>query len=317
MDRMHHLHENRSCRLAKHIRCPSCPKQDHLKVSWFNRENLPLKITPSSKESSKQASDRESKRYDPDDLGRKYDVGKLFCCSCQQSFCSHCRATPYHYKITCAAYDKQTEAWRKWKQEDESSLLVEAMVLDNQLSEGEAEESLRQIKAVLNKQSQQLIQDEEYKTANCKLCPNCNRVVEKLSGCDAMICGQSYHGGDRQQGCGQAFRWNSAPPYQSTVISSSKTSSEIDHHQLQRRLHGKHMINGKTALCCDACHRPISGPRIHCLNCPSYDLCLKCTYAFSSSDKQDTVTIKKKPAVGEDHVHHDADHVCQVILASE
>lgn len=96
-------------------------------------------------ESSEQASDRETKKYDPDDLGRKYDIGKLFCGSCQQSFCSHCRATPYHYNISCAGYDKQMEAWRKWKQEDESTLLVETMVLENQLTEGEAEESLKQV----------------------------------------------------------------------------------------------------------------------------------------------------------------------------
>lgn len=132
-----------------------------------------------------------------------------------------------------------------------------------------------------------------------------------------MICGQNYHGGDLQQGCGQGFAWSSAPPYQPSILCSSKTSSETDHHKLQRMLHGKHMIDEKTALCCDACHRPICGPRIHCLNCPSYDLCLKCTYAFSSSEKSDTDTIQKKLAADEDHVHHDADHVCQVILASD
>jgi hypothetical protein len=28
-----------------------------------------------------------------------------------------------------------------------------------------------------------------------------------------MICGQNYHGGDVQNGCGANFRWTEAPPY--------------------------------------------------------------------------------------------------------
>ena len=55
--------------------------------------------------------------------------------------------------------------------------------------------------------------DENYKAQNCRLCPHCRRVVQQLSGCDLMVCGRNYHGGDQQSGCGQGFRWSQALPY--------------------------------------------------------------------------------------------------------
>lgn len=58
-----------------------------------------------------------------------------------------------------------------------------------------------------------LLADENYKAQNCRLCPNCQRVVQHLGGCNAMICGQNYHGGDVQSGCGHKFDWSQATPY--------------------------------------------------------------------------------------------------------
>lgn len=30
---------------------------------------------------------------------------------------------------------------------------------------------------------------EDWKESRCRCCPKCGRVVEKLSGCDLMVCG--------------------------------------------------------------------------------------------------------------------------------
>ena len=58
-----------------------------------------------------------------------------------------------------------------------------------------------------------LMADENYKAQNCRLCPHCQRVVEHLDGCNSMICGRNYHGGDQQSGCGRRFNWSQAQPY--------------------------------------------------------------------------------------------------------
>jgi hypothetical protein len=55
--------------------------------------------------------------------------------------------------------------------------------------------------------------DEDYKATRCKLCPHCGSVVEKLSGCDTMVCGQDCHGGNTQKGCGARFAYSAAPAY--------------------------------------------------------------------------------------------------------
>jgi len=65
----------------------------------------------------------------------------------------------------------------------------------------------------LRQRYNELLIDEGYKAQNCRMCPHCGRVVQHLGGCDAMICGQNYHGGDVQSGCGKNFRWSHAGPY--------------------------------------------------------------------------------------------------------
>jgi len=59
----------------------------------------------------------------------------------------------------------------------------------------------------------ELLADETYKSTNCRICPHCGRVVQHLGGCSSMICGQNYHGGDVQSGCGKNFDWGQARPY--------------------------------------------------------------------------------------------------------
>ena len=69
----------------------------------------------------------------------------------------------------------------------------------------------------LERRMRELQADEEFKSANCKMCPKCGRVVQKLDGCNLMICGQNYHGGDNQNGCGTRFDWARASPYKVNV----------------------------------------------------------------------------------------------------
>ena len=39
-----------------------------------------------------------------------------------------------------------------------------------------------------------LTADEEWKAEHCRVCPNCDRIVEKMDGCDTMVCGRNAHG---------------------------------------------------------------------------------------------------------------------------
>jgi len=74
-------------------------------------------------------------------------------------------------------------------------------------------EANTQRNAELRQRYNELLADETYKAQTCRLCPHCQRVVQYIDGCDLMVCGRNYHGGDQQSGCGQGFRWSQALPY--------------------------------------------------------------------------------------------------------
>lgn len=62
------------------------------------------------------------------------------------------------------------------------------------------------------------VEDEKYKAEHCRHCPQCNRVVERIDGCASMICGQDYHGGNNQSGCGKSFTWDQAKKYKASTV---------------------------------------------------------------------------------------------------
>jgi hypothetical protein len=137
----------------------------------------------------------------------------------------------------------------------------------------------------LRRRYDELMNDEEYKRQNCRFCPSCKRVVQKLEGCDAMICGQDAHGGNVQSGCGTKFNWTQAAPYtvaatkqpKQTIVDLPKPENPVVHH------------NGvKLVICyfrflfkinkfrCDQCQNDVNGIRFDCVHCPALTFCEKC-----------------------------------------
>src|SRR3546814_224649 len=120
----------------------------------------------------------------------------------------------------------------------------------------------------------ELLRDEQYKTQNCKRCPNCRRVVEKLHGCDAMCCGTDAHGGNVQNGCGHRFSWNAAPGY--VADAGNRRALAFNDIPPEEVAEVQHMIAEDEPVPCDACHEPIVGPLLRCINCPAFSMCLQC-----------------------------------------
>lgn len=90
----------------------------------------------------------------------------------------------------------------------------------------------------LRRRYDELLHDERYKAQNCRLCPSCGRVVERIEGCDTMVCGQDAHGGNVQSGCGHRFNWAQANAYHTsatkqpkqTIVDLPKPENPIVHH---------------------------------------------------------------------------------------
>lgn len=109
-------------------------------------------------------------------------------------------------KINFFLYLERGNYWQARAQQDDT---YRAQLEDYQRQTAANEQRNGELRQRYN----ELVADEQYKAQNCRLCPNCRRLVQKLDGCDSMICGRNYHGGDQQSGCGKAFKWSQATPY--------------------------------------------------------------------------------------------------------
>lgn len=201
---------------------------------------------------------------------------RRFVCTCgAPPVCTGCGISPYHFHGRCADIQPLRARWLAWLQggrEAYQGLQKRAM--------REATAQQRALREAIERHTE-LEQDEQWKAENCRCCPSCKRPVEKIDGCNTMVCGQNTHGGNRQPGCGHRFRWQDAPPYRpqadnlrtSTAPALSRVSA-ISGRGV-RHLFAQCGFCGNTGKC-------ITGPRFRCIHCPSFSCCLKCEPRLAS-----------------------------------
>jgi hypothetical protein len=113
---------------------------------------------------------------------------------------------------------RYTRLWTEWLAHGREQYLQQTQAQNaqyqNQLQQFQKEKSKhdQEVKEAQDR-FRELQQNEEWKAKHCRLCPNCGRVIQKLDGCDSMMCGQDAHGGNAQNGCGRPFNWSSAKRY--------------------------------------------------------------------------------------------------------
>ena len=200
------------------------------------------------------------------------------CRACSTTFCPKCGASPYHYNAECENIGPLRGDYSEWMARGRQAFLRQRAEMDAsfqaQLKVYEADKSrVEAEKKQLEVVAQQAAADEAYKAANCKNCPSCGRIVMKMEGCDSMKCGQDYHGGNKQMGCGADFRWSTAPAYQAQDVQPRQVV--FNREQPQQMLHKWQVCQGED-LPCDACAGPIVGPKFTCINCPSMNICATC-----------------------------------------
>lgn len=195
-------------------------------------------------------------------------------------FCSQCLNQAHYGVRSCDDMPQVTDEWVRWCRDGRGDFLRQTAQFNAQFrTRLEQFDQLREqhqrdmAGAVRNQQDLQ--QDEAWKAVHCRLCPNCNSVVWKTDGCDSMRCGQNYHGGDVQRGCGQTFRWPAARPYVSAGA-QMQPLARFDAQPPEDIQQVRHLVGGAPRLC-DVCADPVEGPLLLCANCPAdFTLCLGC-----------------------------------------
>lgn len=178
--------------------------------------------------------------------------------------------------------------WHQWLRSDRDKFLA-------QLAREDAafEETLRQLETKKEEQARMLKEAdarlaeyaamERWKAEKCKRCPRCSRTIEKIDGCDAMVCGQNYHGGDVQNGCGHRFSWSSAPEYVTEAAEHLSRPSVEALPALPRRQRLRWQVEPHVFLKCAMCKEAIEGPCFLCIDCYACCACIKCANGLGAA----------------------------------
>ncbi|UJR07828.1 hypothetical protein I4U23_012111 [Adineta vaga] len=227
------------------------------------------------------------------------DRFSVTCKICDFQFCSLC-SQQYHYRTTCQQLREITQRWVIWCNTERGTYLQARAQQDAnfraQLEDYERQRAANeQRNAELRQRYDELIADENYKGQNCRLCPNCQRVVQHLGGCDSMICGQNYHGGDQQSGCGRRFNWSQARPYMPIANNGvQQVRNDLPRPEEQQAIVHKDIR-------CDSCHQEVQGIRFDCCHCASLIFCEKC---------EQRATLEHANQIRDEHKQQ---HVFQII----
>jgi len=211
-------------------------------------------------------------------VGRQ-DDRRRFACTCgAPPACTSCGGTPYHYHGRCADVQQLRARWLAWLQGGREAY--------QGLQKRAVREATTQQRALRDAMArhEELEQDEEWKAENCRLCPKCKKAVEKVDGCNTMICGQNAHGGNRQPGCGHRFKWQDAPSYRPNSGAPRVTCAPAASRVGAVSGRGVRHLFVQCAFCNS--EKCITGPRFRCIHCASFNVCLKCEPRLASEHEE-------------------------------
>lgn len=193
---------------------------------------------------------------------RPGETEKATCGECDFDFCTNCRHE-YHYRTSCIERAQLHQEWQAWGLTGRSEYWVHENGTLQKASKTAQE--CKRIEAVTKAEQM----DEAYKIMNCRLCPHCRRLVQKIGGCNAMRCGYDTDtGGNKQDGCMKSFNWDDAPPYESVPARKHVIKHAPPPTNEKKKAHDQWK--------CDVCNEDICGLRFECINCASFFICEAC-----------------------------------------
>ena len=249
---------------------------------------------------------------------------RCVCPSCGPRFayCSLCKEKYHGKSLSCEDAKTVERSWVQWLTTDRDKYMKRAGL--EQRRRAKAAEKFTKATQDAARRLEEEEQDEAWKESHCKTCPHCGKVVYKVDGCDSMTCGRDASdkgGGNKQDGCGKAFRWNQAPAYKRPDQLASQNIGpqriedvdanvvkQVRHHFFQYAAASSsgsgssgysppgegeggapglaRAFSEEYRLKCFVCFEDIVGPRLVCIHCPGGpDFCIQCAEPAAALEK--------------------------------
>ena len=213
----------------------------------------------------------------PMDMNAGDDTAVCARCSiCMTACCWKCSET-FHDSYTCEEVKQKKDCWYKFL----GQFIGEQPVENEGGLRGGYSSGLKLNEAALDafRSYESALADSEYfrrlrDEGSLKKCPKCKKLIEKLAGCDSMVCGQNADGGNTQSGCGHHFRWSKLPLLSvADVPAPEQNSIELNLHDPQM----DYTTSPYSAIQCCQCDENIFGTRFVCIYCNGRNgICLRC-----------------------------------------
>jgi hypothetical protein len=94
-----------------------------------------------------------------------------------------------------------------------------------------------------------------------------------------MKCGQDCHGGNKQAGCGLSFSWDQAEPYSAVLQSKRQRGFKMTSEEASK---GQGIFH--PGIDCAVCQQKILGPRLRCIHCENFEVCIDCEDQLDNHD---------------------------------
>jgi len=239
---------------------------------------------------------------------------EVVCQKCNFRFCAECKKVS-HMNTPCEQMLSYKRQWDEWLGSGRPLVLARMAQVDQQfvaaLQAHNAKKEQHEAD-MRNREAQyaQMLADEKWKETHCKRCPWCGFVVNKLDGCDEMVCGRDYHGNVVQGGCLKVFHWkNMAKPYLADSGHHPKVVPFAAAAPEQVEAMKSKFASDGSPLLCSLCSDQIRGPHAVCLNCPNWGV------NHSEGVHQVCIKCQDASATGSSYFAHLPSHVCRIFNA--
>ena len=195
------------------------------------------------------------------------------CPNCREWICRTCELHRHPKVDSCADMKKYEEAWEAWKNGGRDAILSDLQKARDDRTKSEEERR----KAINDAASARMVEETSVRCPGPEGGPPCNRLIQRVSGCNFMICGEDVHKTDpkmKNVGCGTHFRFSVEREKQQERMAEERARHLALVQGEVRFLPAEQIANRLRPFSCSWFDHQVRGYGLECLACDNFFVCL-------------------------------------------